>query len=66
MAKPNARPSCMAMVSTAARPRQPHRDKFADAAYEGFFQILKPAKIMHLFYFILFSPPSQLYHPQND
>ena len=44
MAKPNARPSGMAMVSTAARPWQPHRDGLVDAAYEGFFQILKPAK----------------------
>jgi hypothetical protein len=41
MAKPNARPSGMAMVSTAARPWQPHRDGLVDAAYKGFFQILK-------------------------
>ena len=45
MAKPNARPSGMAMVSTAAHPRQPHRDGLVDVEFEVFFQILKPAKI---------------------
>ena len=37
MAKPNARPSDMAMVSAAAHPWQPHRDRLFDAAHEGFY-----------------------------
>ena len=37
MAKPNAGSSSMAMVSTAARPRLPHRDGLIDVAYEGFY-----------------------------
>ena len=46
MAKLNARPSDMAMVSTAARPRQPHHAMgWLTWHAKDFFQILKPAKI---------------------
>jgi hypothetical protein len=38
MAKPNAGSSgMMAMVLTAAHPRQPHRDGLFNAAYEGIY-----------------------------
>ena len=37
MAKLNAGSSGMAVVSTAAHPRQPHRDGLFDAAYEGIY-----------------------------
>ncbi len=37
MAKPNARPSGMAMVTTATRLRQLHHDGLFDAACEGIY-----------------------------
>jgi hypothetical protein len=41
MAKPNARPTGMAMVSKAARAWKPHRDGLFDASNEGFYSNTK-------------------------
>jgi len=59
----------MAMVTTAALPRQPHRDGQFDAAYEGFIQTLQMVKkiinLMKAFILFYSLPPPTLTAPRT-